>query len=865
MNNDEEIEELFEPEDSENDENNPLYLKDRLRNNQKIDYRKDDNIPYEHNSNDIPPDSSRNNEGLNKRNNLLNTKNTKNTNNMHSNQRISDNKKLPNLLNKQNSTSLNNKSLNDQQTSKRLRDARNKNINSYNNFQKAREQVNELEKDKKSKLKENVSAGALKSIGVPSAIAENTAKETANNMGDLSHISSFATMTSQIKYILSGVFILFIVIITIVVILGVTTNEDDSELNRQPNVVGYVTGSSSDQDLTNTLVYMNLCSSSNTKEEEISDCLNSPAGKYFTHLKELYSLYSEYKDINGEPIKLNITLILETISYDITDFELFDSDNLDNILKQADELAEAQVELYQEYGDLYKNNGRKCVLTKDKAVMGANDTGSYYRISTDKYISYLLYGKVHENYKGEVRKIDVDIHPDSDSDCIPNGRAYKSSLSEQNDTTYNGNIKDGYIYNNVVKNYNIDDDKLLESSKESINEIFERAKELNNTSIIPNSGLYCSGVIVTGEYEGVYSLEDYVAGVVQNENNWYEGNNIENMKAQAIAARTYVLRVTNDCSLPIENSTSRQTMNPNYSEYAKRAASETAGQVLVDSNGKYISTEYDGLAVKEIKDDVYIIKQANLQIPADWINSHISKSSLDYYASHNHGRGMSQWGSRYLQTKGYNYEQILSTFYTNGQLITLGSATVEGTPSNVNDLKNRYYFNFDIASYMSGTGFGQCVWYAKHRAMEILASSNIDDSSKQQLIESIRKTSGNGIDWYRSPNSTYFRKSTNINDAKAGSIVSWAWTPQKCNSFYGTKCDSNHPNYGHVAIVESVYQNSSGKTMVTITEGWRSRCSSGKWCETSDIWSVVNVSKKDLTLEQLQTYSGSFNGYVYLY
>lgn len=886
MNNEEEVEELFgqEIDDNVSLEENPLYIKDKLRNQEKLDFQRKTKIPTK-DSNGIPQNASLGNSNNISLNNLSNNSNgvPQNNDQINENQKLGNlgknnkslnnelknNKYLNNNVKNKNSTSKNfqksklpnkniieNRNLKKSNDVNRLNQIRNQKLNTYNNLQSSiMNAKSQKENSDQSNLKQKAKKGALTALGVPSSLADSISKKSSD---DISLLSPVVNISGNMKLIFGSLAILFIIIIIVILaIIGVTSEDDDSELNSQPEIVGYISGGTSENDFVNALVYMNLCSSSEDDNEKMEDCLNSPAGKYFKHLKDLYSSYLNYKDINGESIKLNIPIILETISYDVTDMELFDEDNLENILSKADELAAAQVELYQEYGDLYKLNGKKCIETKDKIVTGNNKTGSYYRISMDKYTSYLLYGSIHENYKNQIRKIDVDIHPDSNSSCIPNGRTYKSSNLEQTETTYSGDVKNGYIYTNIVIDYNLNESKVNDAIQTAIKTIFERANQLSDITISSNYGLNCSGVIVTGNNEGVYSLEDYVAGVVQNENNWYEGNNIENMKAQAVAARTYVLRVTNDCTFPIENSTSKQTMNPNYSEQAKRAAVETSGQVLLDASGKYLSTEYDALAVKEVTSDYYVIQQAGLKIPTSWINSHISAKNLEYYANHHHGRGMSQWGSRYLQTKGYNYEQILSTFYTNGQLTTLGSATIGDIPNSVEDLKNRYYFNFDIENYKSGNGFGQCVWYAKHRAMEILASSNLEENSKQILINSIKQTVGNGIDWYRTPNSTYFKKSTNINDARAGAIVSWAWNNANKIASYGA-------NYGHVAIVESVYKNANGQTMVTITEGWRSRCSSGVWCQTNDLWSVVNIRKKELTLSQLQTYSGSFNGYVYL-
>ena len=857
-NNEEEIEELFEEE--KNDENNPLYLKDKLENIEEMNYHKEEKIPSHKSSNGMPfnpKNKSSNKKDDNNKNNLVNNKNNQ-LNNLKNNKLNKDN------INRSNSSS----------DIQKLNSIRKNNANAYNNLQASRlnqrkRQQQETDENNSNSpignIKNKAKGSFLKAFGVPSSLADNLSKST--NF-DKQNFAAPLTVTMPVKFMIGILAVIFIIVIIIVIsVAGVTNQDDESELNSNATVKNYIIGTATEDELTDTLVYMNLCLN-NDSDVRKKECLNSPAGKYFTHLKEIYNDYQKYEDKNGEPIKLNIDLLLETQSYGISDMELFSDENVDKLLKDADDLAEAQVELYQEYGDLYKSSGNSCSVSSDKIVLGTNGEESYYRISNDKYISYLLYGKVHENYKGEIRKLDVDIHPDSSADCIPNGRKYDSK-DDTLDTTYDGDTKNGYIYTNISSDYNIDEEKFLTTNKEIVIEIYERANQ-NLNSGLTNIAINCPGVVVTGNYAGVYSLEEYVAGVVQNENSWYQGNNIESMKAQAVAARTYVLRVTNNCSLPIENSASKQTMNPNYSSQAKRAAEETAGQVLVNSSGNYISTEYDAFCYSS-KDSKYYTIQAGVKIPTDWVESNIktwtykncqcelkdesndrcwgtNSKGNRVWLDGGHGRGMSQWGSRYLQTQGYTYDKILSTFYSSAQISTPGNNIVSDIPNNINDLKNRYYFNFDISSYRGNTLFGQCVWYAKHRAMEIIASSDISESQKQVLINSIRNTRGNGQDWYQNPDGNLFKKTRDINAPKAGSIISWT---------RGT--------YGHVAIVEAVKTNAKGEIVVTISEGWRQKGSNGDWYVTDDLWSVVRMSKKDYTIEQLRRKDGTFNGYVYLY
>ena len=857
-NNEEEIEELFEEE--KNDENNPLYLKDKLENIEEMNYHKEEKNPSHKSSNGMPfnpKNKSSNKKDDNNKNNLVNNKNNQ-LNNLKNNKLNKDN------INKSNSSS----------DIQKLNSIRKNNANAYNNLQASRlnqrkRQQQETDENNSNSpignIKNKAKGSFLKAFGVPSSLADNLSKST--NF-DKQNFAAPLTVTMPVKFMIGILAVIFIIVIIIVIsVAGVTNQDDESELNSNTTVKNYIIGTATEDELTDTLVYMNLCLN-NDSDVRKKECLNSPAGKYFTHLKEIYNDYQKYEDKNGEPIKLNIDLLLETQSYGISDMELFSDENVDKLLKDADDLAEAQVELYQEYGDLYKSSGNSCSVSSDKIVLGTNGEESYYRISNDKYISYLLYGKVHENYNGEIRKLDVDIHPDSSTDCIPSGRKYDTK-DDTLDTTYDGDTKNGYIYTNISSDYNIDEEKFLTTNKEIVIEIYERANQHLNSGLT-NIAINCPGVVVTGNYAGVYSLEEYVAGVVQNENSWYQGNNIESMKAQAVAARTYVLRVTNNCSLPIENSASKQTMNPNYSSQAKRAAEETAGQVLVNSSGNYISTEYDAFCYSS-KDSKYYTIQAGVKIPTDWVESNIktwtykncqcelkdesndrcwgtNSKGNRVWLDGGHGRGMSQWGSRYLQTQGYTYDKILSTFYSSAQISTPGNNIVSDIPNNINDLKNRYYFNFDISSYRGNTLFGQCVWYAKHRAMEIIASSDISESQKQVLINSIRNTRGNGQDWYQNPDGNLFKKTRDINAPKAGSIISWT---------RGT--------YGHVAIVEAVKTNAKGEIVVTISEGWRQKGSNGDWYVTDDLWSVVRMSKKDYTIEQLRRKDGTFNGYVYLY
>ncbi len=227
---------------------------------------------------------------------------------------------------------------------------------------------------------------------------------------------------------------------------------------------------------------------------------------------------------------------------------------------------------------------------------------------------------------------------------------------------------------NFIERYyptDVDQEDANQSMKDSIDivenifDVYEYVAERTPKSA---STICLNGVTVIGE--GTFDLEEYVAGVVQHENTLRIGENIENMKAQAVAARSYVLNKTQNCSVPIQNSTAAQTFSRSPDRYSIRAAQETAGQILTDSGGNVLLAEYDAWAEKSCDATHCTIYQQNLKVPLSWINRYISASYREFLSKHYHGRGMSQYGSFYLSTaQNYNYQQILSFFYPDASLV----------------------------------------------------------------------------------------------------------------------------------------------------------------------------------------------------
>lgn len=332
------------------------------------------------------------------------------------------------------------------------------NINQYKNSTKTDEKLRQkLEKSRKifqntvntnqgqqktskDEIKQSAAKKGLRALGVPSSLANLLGEKIGESDGAKPNITSAAIKSSL--PVISGILLAgLIVIICVLAIVGLVNEGDISSFNSTKEVKGYITTDDiSDKDLSEKLVELSICSRYTDEEVQTEECMNSNPGKFVTHLKELYNNYKNYKDINGEEIKLDVQLILETISYNRTDSELFDPNTFDEIIDEMDTLADAMVEKYQERGDLYSiesytdwSSGKavlkkRCATVQNNVVVKAtNGATVYYRLSDDKYVSYLKYGKVHENFSGTTKVYDTDIHPSSDSSCIPSGRMYKSS------------------------------------------------------------------------------------------------------------------------------------------------------------------------------------------------------------------------------------------------------------------------------------------------------------------------------------------------------------------------------------------------------------------------------------------------------
>ena len=189
-----------------------------------------------------------------------------------------------------------------------------------------------------------------------------------------------------------------------------------------------------------------------------------------------------------------------------------------------------------------------------------------------------------------------------------------------------------------------------------------------------DSDLCVGGVKVSdgdGNIVSVVPLEEYVAGVVQGEIGGYmDYVGIEALKAQAVAARTYVLSLTGNCSSSIINSSANQNYAPASNPKAIEAAVSTAGELLYN-NGNIFLSEYDSWYCEESNTCTYT------KLPLHETHT-LTLSKYNGWAAGGHGRGMSQILSFQLADEGMDYQSILKTFYSSGTTIVQASQNNSG-------------------------------------------------------------------------------------------------------------------------------------------------------------------------------------------
>ena len=265
-----------------------------------------------------------------------------------------------------------------------------------------------------------------------------------------------------------------------------------------------------------------------------------------------------------------------------------------------------------------------------------------------------------------------------------------------------------------------------------------------------------------------------------------------------------------------------------------------------------------------------------LYTPLDDIPNNRHKVNLKKYQSTvrkegnyctGNGKGMSKLVSYELAEGGMTYDSILRHFYgaLKIQITEMESVfsmlfdSISEVPGEISELYQRALdyarigigyigdasVNLGLIYKIDASNLGQCVWYARSRALELIYYSNMSDAEKYIAYEAIASTNGHGRDWYSNPSGSIFEKSTNYAEPRPGAIVSWS--------------GGDGHNYGHVAIIESV--DMENRTVV-MSDGYNGGGANG-----APTWANVRYRTRTLTFEQIKNYGNGnyrFNGYVYI-
>ena len=390
----------------------------------------------------------------------------------------------------------------------------------------------------------------------------------------------------------------------------------------------------------------------------------------------------------------------------------------------------------------------------------------------------------------------------------------------------------------------------------------------------------------------ILPLEDYVAGVATAENG---GANDEALKLQAIAARSFAVKncnriIVNSINGPVDGKNDQAYKKP--SERAIVATEATKGKILT-YNGDIFEISFASYPKANYRDpngfpgyyeQGYLCRDVDCSIGSDgrnWCSTVLYKQpnmetfelkmpevneSGDYWnrlpltKQGGHCYGISQVASMYYEEElGYTYDKMIAEFLSPGvslvDMSTVARGLVAGGKYSSNaplyNTGSEFFSNINYEYYAtvaqagaSSSGYsyyGECPWYAKGRAIELIANSNMPDELKIKLMNSVRSTRGDGGQWFNNMDGNLFEKSTDLYAARPGALVSW----------------SQGNRAGHVAIVEDVKYDDNGKvTQILMSEGWNGTGSP----------SGATYSMKWWNVEQFRHYYGSHNfiGYVYL-
>ena len=504
------------------------------------------------------------------------------------------------------------------------------------------------------------------------------------------------------------------------------------------------------------------------------------------------------------------------------------------------------------------------------------DEDAYKKFLKDEYLKDVLVAKyITERYEEWLKSKGV---------AIVNGDVVRTdgsalSKSEKETIKTEGDAKLNEIkatnYTPTDREYEIAIDTII-SSSEYFEYIYDELMESKGIKVKICKGV---NVIVDGDTENqeLYELEKLVAGFTTNLEKIYakSGTAVEKSvrEAASIIYRTYIIDRSEFCTEPIHVTTREDGKYMQYVEpsaNATDAADATRGQVIYSKEDILASnnTTYDYLAY---------VNQYNSRPGAGQVApSRPSAPNLTVtYPIPVKLQSLESAASTILAANR-TAEEIIKKYYTGYPEIALKRVTGNlvggkyasaapkrtetGSPAeNGKQLKGAVDLEGKQIYNSKAGNIGQCVWYAKHRAIEIVTYSDMDPETKAKAINAINNTYRDGAGWNanNSDLDLYFGYSNDPTQPKAGSFITWAGGSSGGSTYYYDAKGNSLQGYGHVAIVEEVLPDGR----IVVSEGWKQK----PW-ENYSGWDGVRVQYQNIyDLARIKgTSSRPFAGYIYL-
>lgn len=614
--------------------------------------------------------------------------------------------------------------------------------------------------------------------------------------------------------------------------------------------------------------------------------------KTMTSFITIYSEASNYKDITGD--------LLAGAKYDYA-----------NVVYESKEFLHGFSELYAEITGQSQTttdeNGNTVLLVDESGNLVSNNSEGWLKVPAPIIKRTMHYGyDEYKEMKVQMLKMRVTLRSegfsfDTDEDVLSLAKNSSNSEVKEAYSKYKDlESKYSYSYTHYLQNvyvpftYFYNQEHTQEDVDNIIDEIYDQRDFYNyligdKSYLIQGCGYTYTGDAIdvsidTSMLENIYvnvlhyeemsrkstniaetvSLKDYVTGVLYREVGASVNDNPEYLKANIIAIKSYTVGRPSVMGDKIVNENGKYYITMRNNTADQVYCSVTKGCMDAPENRKeapsaelvaYIGNLYD-----EVSDKFLYDSNSN-----NFTGSYRDKVSTCANAGIV-GECLGQRESKELGEQGNNWEHILATFYENsigivdvstsklttsvmscispGLQLGTGGYSVRVAAPTIND----QYFKYPYV----GNNIGQCVWYVKGRATEIIANSLADPEKKRVAMETIKTMYGNGNQWYAEHLTSVFGSSTDYTQPRAGAIAVYTWPSP----------DEDGNNYGHAVIVEKVEGD-----QVYVSQGWNS-CKSADHPYGYSSWNCVGFSNSPYTIEQMKNLNRpskyKFIGYVYL-